>query len=146
MYEIKFYRGVMCHENKERCKIWRGLDLSIQNWHEEFDEVWPEHSKISKICTLMGCFWRKYIMLELKKVQRSYVWLHWRLMQNLKENWLVFSKITQRIWKFFVHKLKNRDFILKSKMAELNKNSKQPDRPDAIWKLYFALEINEQQN
>ena len=23
-----------------------------------------------------------------KKVQRSYVWLHWILMQNLKENWL----------------------------------------------------------
>ena len=27
-------------------------------------------------------------------------------------------------------------------MAELNqnKNSKQPDRPDAVWKLYFTLE------
>ena len=37
------------------------------------------------------------------------------------------------------------DFILESKMAELNKNknSKQPDRPDAVWKLYFTLEINE---
>ena len=32
------------------------------------------------------------------------------------------------------HRLKNNDFILKSKMAELNqnKNSKQPDRPDAV--------------
>ena len=30
-------------------------------------------------------------------------------------------------------------------MAELNqnKNSKQPDRPDDLWKLYFTLEINE---
>ena len=25
------------------------------------------HSKVSKICTLMGSFWRKYIMFELKK-------------------------------------------------------------------------------
>ena len=43
------------------------------------------------------------------------------------------------------HRLKNSDFILESKMAELNqnKNSKQPDRPDAVWKLYFTLEINE---
>ena len=34
-------------------------------------------------------------------------------------------------------RLKNSDFILESKMAELNhnKNSKQPDRPDAITKL-----------
>ena len=57
----------MCHQNEEWCKIWSGLDLSIQNWYEEFDEFWPEHSKISKIWTLMSCFWLKYIMLELKK-------------------------------------------------------------------------------
>ena len=24
-----------------------------------------------------------------------------------------------------------------------NKNSKQPDWPDAVWKLYFSLEIDE---
>ena len=32
------------------------------------------------------------------------------------------------------HRLKNNDSILKSEMAELNqnKNSKQPDRPDAV--------------
>ena len=42
-------------------------------------------------------------------------------------------------------RLKNSDFILESKMAELNqnKNSKQPDWPDAVWKLYFTFEINE---
>ena len=40
--------------------------------------------------------------------------------------------------------LKNSDFILESKIAELNqnKNWKEPDRPDAVWKLYFALEVN----
>ena len=34
------------------------------------------------------------------------------------------------------HRLKNSDFTLESKMAELNQNenSKQPDRPDAVWK------------
>ena len=32
------------------------------------------------------------------------------------------------------HRLKNSDFILESKMAELNqnKNSKQPDQPDTV--------------
>ena len=68
MYEIKTYGGVMWHDNKEWCKNWRGIDLSVQNGHEEFDEFWPEHSKISKICFLMGFFWTKYIMFELKKV------------------------------------------------------------------------------
>ena len=41
--------------------------------------------------------------------------------------------------------LKNSDFILESKILELNqnKNSKQLDLPDALKKLYFTLEINE---
>ena len=43
------------------------------------------------------------------------------------------------------HILKNSDFILESKMAELNqnKNSKQPDQTVAVRKLYFILEKNE---
>ena len=35
----------------------------VQNWPKEFNKFWPEHSDFSKICTLMGCFWPKYIML-----------------------------------------------------------------------------------
>ena len=57
----------MCYDNEELCKIWKGLNLSVQNSHKEFNKFWPEYSKISKICTLMGCFWPKYTMLELRK-------------------------------------------------------------------------------
>ena len=48
--------------------------------------------------------------------------------------------MTWGVWQIFTG-----DFISESKMAELNQNkdSKQPDRPDAAWKLYFNLEINE---
>ena len=67
MYELKIYLRAMCHDNEEWCKSWRGIDSSVQNWHEEFDEFWPEHLKTLKICTLMGCFWPKYIMFVLKK-------------------------------------------------------------------------------
>ena len=44
--------------------------------------------------------------------------------------------------------LKSSDSILESKMAELNKNknSKNTDRPDAVWKLYFTFEINKKHN
>ena len=51
--------------------------------------------------------------------------------------------MTWRIWKIFTGW--NSDCILESKMGELNqnKNSKQADRPDAILKIYFTLEINE---
>ena len=111
-------------------KEWKGCQISN-------DEFWPEHSKIIKICTLIGYFCPKHTMSELKKVQASYVWWHWWLVQNLKKNWLVLSRMTWRIWQIFIHRLKNSYFILGSKMRELNqnKNSKQPDRPDAVWKL-----------
>ena len=55
----------MCHDNKVM-QNWRVIDLSVQNWHEEFDKFWPEHLEILKNCTLMGCFWPKYWMFELK--------------------------------------------------------------------------------
>ena len=56
-----------CHGNEEWCKIWRGIDFSFQNWHEEFDKFWPKHFKVSKIFILMCSFWAKYILFELKK-------------------------------------------------------------------------------
>ena len=79
-----------------------------------------------------------------KKTQRTYVWWHWILMQSLKENWFVLSEMTWRIRQIFFLGLKNSNFILESKKAELNQNQnlKQPDRPDAVWKLYFTLGIN----
>ena len=57
----------MCNDTGQWWKIWREIELLFQNWHEEFDEFWLEHSKVSKNYTLMACFWPKYVMLELKK-------------------------------------------------------------------------------
>ena len=56
------------------------------------------------------------------------------------------SKITWKICKIFVHRMKNSDFILESKIAELNKNenSKQPYQPNAAWTFSSkTLEVNE---
>ena len=57
----------MFHETEKIYKIWRGIDLSFQNWHKEFHKFWPEYSEVSKILTLTGSFWAKYILFELKK-------------------------------------------------------------------------------
>ena len=57
MCEPKIYRGVICHDNEEWCKI--EVELTCQ--------FKIEHSEISKNSTLMGCFWPKYLMFELKK-------------------------------------------------------------------------------
>ena len=48
IYELKIYRGSMCHDNEEWYKIWTGIDLSVQNWHGEFHKFWPEHWKTQK--------------------------------------------------------------------------------------------------
>ena len=57
----------MCHDNEERCKFWTGIDQSVKNWHEEFNDFWLHHSKISIISILIGCFWPNYIIFELRK-------------------------------------------------------------------------------
>ena len=38
LFELKKYRGVIFHETEKGYKIWRGIDLSFQNWHKEFEK------------------------------------------------------------------------------------------------------------
>ena len=38
----------------------------------EFDEFWLEHWEVSKMYTLMGWFWQKYIMFDLKSTEELY--------------------------------------------------------------------------
>ena len=78
MYELKIHRGVMCYGNEENTKLKR--NWLVENWHEEFNKSWPKHSKISKIYTLMGCFWTKYIMLQLRK--------YWEVMFDGTQDWI----------------------------------------------------------
>ena len=67
LIELKKNRGIIFHETEEKYKIWRGIKLLLQNWHQEFDKIWPLHLKVSKIFILMGSYWVKYILFELKK-------------------------------------------------------------------------------
>ena len=131
LFELKTYRGVIFHVTEEWCKICRGTDLPLQNWHEEFVKFWLKHSEVSKICTLIDPFWPKYIMLELKKYRG--------VMFDNTEDW-------RKIWKKTdLYFQKWHEEFSKLLQAELNqnKNSKQADRPDAMRKLYFILRINE---
>ena len=65
-FQLKKYRGVVSHDTEDWCKIWRKTDLLFQNW-QEFGEFLSEHSKVSKICTLIGSLHEKYVMFDLKK-------------------------------------------------------------------------------
>ena len=65
-FQIRKYRGVVSHGTEDWCKIWRKTDLLFQNW-QEFGEFLSEHSKVSKIYTLIGSLREKYVMFDLKK-------------------------------------------------------------------------------
>ena len=70
MYELKIYWEIMCHDNDEWYKTWWGIDLSVQNWLDEFDKFWLEHSKSQKlhfrlILTKVNIVWSKKNIEEL---------------------------------------------------------------------------------
>ena len=72
---------------------------------------------------LNGLFLIKVYNVWAKEVQRSYIWWHWRLMQIWRRTDLCFIKWHEEFGKS-VHMLKNCNFILESKMAELNQKFK----------------------
>ena len=51
MFEPKKYRGVMCHNTEEWCKLWGGTDLWFEKWHEEFREFLPNTRKFQNLHT-----------------------------------------------------------------------------------------------
>ena len=56
----------MSHDPEDWCKIWRKADLLFQKW-QEFGEIWPEHSQVSKTCAFICSYCAKYLMFDLKK-------------------------------------------------------------------------------
>ena len=104
---LKKYRGIIFHETEERYKIWRGIDLLFQNWHEEFDKFWPEPSKVSKIFILMGSYWANYVFFELKKYRGVILHDIEEWCKIWKKNWLVSWKMTWGILQIFTKALKS---------------------------------------
>ena len=97
---------------KNDAKFLKGFDLSFPNWHDKFEEFWRLHSKVSKICILTGSFWRKYIMLELKRYRGV-------IFHDTEEWWKIWRKTDLRFGKWhqefanFLHstrKFQNWDF------------------------------------
>ena len=142
LFELNKYSRATFHDIKEWCKIWREIYLSFQNWLEEFDKFWPEHSSLKNV-HFNGFFSTNVYNVWAKKVQRS-------CLIGLKIDAKFEGKLTcafksdlKNLANFY--RLKNSDLILESKMVKLNqnKNSKQADRPDRVWKPFFTLESNE---
>ena len=88
----------------------------------KFDQFWLENSKVSKIYTLIGCFWPNFIMFELKK----YRGVMFDCTQDWHQVWrktgLLFQKLTWGIWQVLTRALEVTliaYFCLRLKMYEL---------------------------
>ena len=46
-----------------------------------------------------------------KKLQRNYMYWHWRMIENLTGNWIAVSKLTWRIWRIFTQVLKSLKYL-----------------------------------
>ena len=91
MYQLKIYREVLCHNNKEWCK---------------FEAEFTCHFKILTRALENLKRYVFYVNVNsnvwAKKGQSSDILWHWKLMQNLEKNWLALSKITWRSLKICI--------------------------------------------
>ena len=92
MVELKMGRGVMCHNTEEWCKIWGATDMVFEKWHG-FDEFRLNTQK-SQNLHFNVLFLTEVNNVWAKKLQRSFVSWHGKVMQYLKKNWLVVWRLT----------------------------------------------------
>ena len=90
--------------------IWRGIDLSFQNWHRNL--TYFDALKSLKNLHFNGILMTNAYNVWAKKVQRSYLSEHWRLMQNFKKKNLWFRKWHEEFGKFSSENLKGSKFGL----------------------------------
>ena len=83
-------------ESTCRLKLTRGI-WKILTWALESLKYFPFN----------GLLLSKIYVFWAKTVQRSYLSWHWKVMQNLKGNWLVVSKLTWGIWQILTRALES---------------------------------------
>ena len=97
----------MFYRTQDWYKIWKKTGLRFQKWHEEFRKFSPEHLGKSKNWDFDGILLSKVENLWAQNLQGKFVSWQWRMIQNLKRNWLVSSKLTWGIWQILTRALEN---------------------------------------
>ena len=81
-------------------EVWaKKIQISCLSWHwammQNLNKPWPCGFKNGMMnwvdfhYSTLGLFLSKAYNVSAKKIQRNYVSWHWKVMQNLKEHWLV---------------------------------------------------------
>ena len=120
--EELFFMTLKCHGkmNKNWIAVWKMIwgiwqiftigtligEILKRNWLVKLTEgIWRILTRaLESLKNLNGLLLTKVNNVWAYKVQRSSIWWHWRLMQNVKANWLLLSKMTWRIWQIFTRR------------------------------------------
>ena len=88
------------------CKIWRKLTFAFKNDMRNLRNFHQSTWK-SQNWDFDGILLSKVENVWAENLQGSYVSWQWRMMQKLKRNWLVSSKLTWGIWRILTRALEN---------------------------------------
>ena len=103
--ELKNYRGVMFICTQDFYKVWRKTGLRFQKLTWGVWQIFAWKSPNWDLCLQNAILLSK--VENVWALQGSYVSSQWRVMQKLKRNWLVSSKLTWGIWQILTWALKN---------------------------------------
>ena len=103
LFELKKFRGVTHHGTEEWCKNWRGIETDMRN----LTKFETQALKSLKNVQFYGFHLNKVCIVWPKKVLRIYLSWQWRVLQNLKKNWLVVWKMAEEIWQILTWALKS---------------------------------------
>ena len=98
--QVKKYRGVMSHSTEEWCPIWRKTGFFVS----KMIRIWWVLTRTLENTKSLHFVWFLFCKVDnvwAKKIHRCYLSWLWRLMQNLKKNWLMVWKMTREIWWIF---------------------------------------------
>ena len=104
---MKKYRRVISYDTEEWCKVWRktvAVDLknemtNLVNFNASSDKSENLHFDV----LLLSIVYK----VSTKKVQKSYLLWHWRVIQTMKKNSLFVWKMTWEIWWILTRAVKN---------------------------------------
>ena len=66
IFDLKKSSGVIFHDNREWCKIWRKSEFCFQKWQEEFEKLSPEHLKVWKLWLWWDSFVQSWKCMSLR--------------------------------------------------------------------------------
>ena len=105
-FHLKKYKGVLSHDTEEWWEIWRKITFFVSKMTRIWWILILALKNLQNRCFDWSVLSKVYNVWP-KKVHRSYLSWHWRVMQNLKKNWLVAWKITWGIWQIFIKTLES---------------------------------------